>query len=131
MMVQFSVFALTWDIFHLPQRLAVSVSYITAVTFHFLSNRLFTFQAGNANVLKQLVKYLMVTLINYLITIVVVDTCVKILYLSPYIGVMASIAMTVLIGFLLMKFWVFNDTSKIGKEEQSIEQSEMIDTAHD
>ncbi len=118
MVVQFSSFALMWDILCLPQRLSVSISYITAVTFHFLSNRFFTFQAGNANVYKQLVKYIIVTCVNYIITVVVVDVCVKILSLSPYIGVMAAIAITVMTGFLFLKYWVFGETSKLGKAKQ-------------
>ena len=77
MLVQFSSFALMWDIFHLPQRLSVSISYVSAVTFHFFSNRVFTFQAGNASVYRQLFKYIIVTCLNYVITIVVVDVCVK------------------------------------------------------
>lgn len=118
MVVQFSSFALMWDIFHLPQRLSVSISYLTAVTFHFLSNRSFTFQAGNANVFKQLVKYIVVTCLNYVITIVVVDVCVKILFLSPYIGVMAAIATTVMTGFLFLRYWVFGEASRPGKAKQ-------------
>lgn len=118
MVVQFSSFALMWDIFHLPQRLSVSISYLTAVTFHFLSNRSFTFQAGNANVFKQLVKYILVTCLNYVITIVVVDVCVKILFLSPYIGVMAAIATTVMTGFLFLRYWVFGEASRPGKAKQ-------------
>jgi len=118
MVVQFSSFALMWDIFHLPQRLSVSISYLTAVTFHFLSNRSFTFQAGNANVFKQLVKYIAVTCLNYVITIVVVDVCVKIFFLSPYIGVMAAIATTVMTGFLFLKYWVFSETSRLGKAKE-------------
>lgn len=118
MVIQFSSFALMWDIFHLPQRLSVSISYLAAVTFHFLSNRFFTFQAGNANVYKQLVKYIIVTCLNYVITIVVVDVCVKIFFLSPYIGVMAAIATTVMTGFLFLKYWVFGETSRLGKAKQ-------------
>ena len=118
MVVQFSSFALMWEIFHLPQRLSVSISYLTAVIFHFLSNRLFTFQAGNANVYKQLVKYIIVTCLNYVITIVVVEVCVKVFFLSPYMGVMAAIATTVMTGFLFLKYWVFGVASRLGKAKQ-------------
>ena len=118
MLVQFSSFALMWDVLYLPQRLSVSVSYLTAVTFHFLSNRFFTFQARNANIFRHLIKYIIVVCINYVITIGVVDVCVKILSLSPYIGVMAAIAITVMTGFLFLKYWVFGETSKLGKAKQ-------------
>ena len=118
MLVQFSSFALMWDIFHLPQRLSVSISYISAVTFHFFSNRVFTFQAGNANVYRQLFKYIIVTCLNYVITIVVVDVCVKMLFLSPYIGLMAAIATTVMTGVLFLKYWVFSETSRLGKAKR-------------
>jgi|GEM_PF-716650 len=118
MVVQLSSFALMWDIFHIPRRLSVSISYLAAVTFHFFSNRFFTFQAGNANVYRQLVKYIAVTCLNYVITIVVVDVCVKIFFLSPYIGVMAAIATTVMTGFLFLKYWVFGEASRFGKAKQ-------------
>ncbi len=116
--VQFSTFALMWDVLHLPQRLSVSVSYVAAVTFHFLSNRSFTFRAGNANIFKQLIRYIIVTCLNYIITIVVVDVCVEVLLLSPYIGVMAAIGTTVMTGFLFLKYWVFAERSRFGKAKQ-------------
>lgn len=111
-LVQFFTFYLMLDVFQIPRRISVSASYIIAVTFHFNANRIVTFQAGNRNFITRMVKYIIVVFLNCIITIIIVDTCVKILTLSPYIGLMASIGTTVLTGFLLMRFWVFKDITR-------------------
>jgi putative flippase GtrA len=105
--VQFVAFYLMFDVLHAPRRISVSISYIIAVAFHFNANRIITFRAASRDLGKRMFRYAAITVLNYFITIIVVDICVNSAGLSPYIGLMASIATTVMTGFLLMKYWVF------------------------
>ncbi len=85
----------------------VSVAYIVSTIFHYLANRHFTFGAVKDRHQNQIIRYLVMWTINYLITIVVVGFCVEQFQLSPYIGVCISVAFTMFIGYFLARYWVF------------------------
>lgn len=86
---------------------AVSVAYFISTVFHFLANRHFTFGAVKEQQGHQLIRYLVMWTLNYLITIAVVGVCVERFLLSPYIGVCVSVLFTMLTGYVLARYWVF------------------------
>jgi putative flippase GtrA len=86
----------------------VSLAYTLSTVFHFLANRLFTFVVARGALESQIARYLIVWLINYLITILVVGLCVEKFYLSPYIGVVVSVVFTLCVGYVLGRYWIFN-----------------------
>jgi len=87
---------------------ASTIAYILSVVIHFLGNRSFTFRVDHLDLTPQLKKYLVLLAINYCVTIMAVSTTVEICHLSPYLGTIIAIALTVGVGFLLSKRWVFN-----------------------
>jgi putative flippase GtrA len=107
-LVYFGGIALATEVIHLHYHLGVSLAYVLAVSFHFLANRKYTFIAADGELRLQFARYLGVLLVNYLITISVVTFFVDGLGLSTYVGAMISIAVTVAIGYLASKFWVFH-----------------------
>ena len=86
---------------------AVSLAYFVSTLFHFQTNRHFTFAAAQGRFKSQVVRYLFMALINYLITILVVGLCVERLHLSPYLGVCVSVLFTMFVGYTLGRHWVF------------------------
>lgn len=86
---------------------AVSVAYFISTIFHFLANRHFTFGAVKERHGHQLIRYLVMWILNYLITLAVVGVCVERFLLSPYIGVCVSVAFTMFTGYVLARYWVF------------------------
>lgn len=107
-LINFSSFSIFWGFLKLNYQLAISLSYVLSVIFHFTANRRFTFKSSNANFFPQISKYLIMVSINYLITMAVMYYVVTILSISPYIGSISAIATTVGIGYLLARFWVFH-----------------------
>lgn len=89
---------------------SVSVAYFFSTVFHFLANRHFTFGAAKERQHQQILRYLVMWVLNYLITIAIVGFCVEKLRLSAYWGVCISVVFTVLIGYLLSHYWVFKVT---------------------
>ena len=87
--------------------LAVSLAYFVSTVFHFLANRHFTFDAAHGQNGRQIVRYVLMCFINYLITILVVRLSVETLHLSPFIGVCISVLFTMCVGYILGRFWVF------------------------
>lgn len=87
--------------------LAVSIAYIVSVVFQFNANKYFTFRSETTSVVLQLSKYLVLLLINYLVTILIVRFVVEKLWLTAYHGVLASIPLIMVVGYLLSKHWIF------------------------
>lgn len=87
--------------------MAVSLAYFASTVFHFFANRHFTFAAAHGHRKSQIVRYLLMWFINYLITMVVVGLSVETLHLSPYIGVCISVLFTMFVGYILGRYWVF------------------------
>lgn len=105
--IYFFIFTVFWKMLHVDYRVSVSIAYVLSVTFQFLTNRGVTFKNHSHNVLNQLIRYVVMLVINYGITMAVVEYTVKVLLLSPYFGVIFSVGITVITGFLLSKLWVF------------------------
>lgn len=105
--IYFLVMWLADAIIGLSYIVAVSSAYLVSTVFHFLVNRHFTFAAAHGHHKSQIARYLLMWLINYLITILIVGLCVERFHLSPYIGVCVSVLFTMCVGYILGRYWVF------------------------
>lgn len=105
--IYFGFIALSIEFFGLDYRIAVTIAYVLAVSFHFLANRKFTFRVVDSRLLHQSIRYLGILGVNYLITLGVVSFLVVRLGVSTYLSAAASIMVTVCIGYVATKFWVF------------------------
>ena len=106
-LIYFGFIALTLEILHLDYRVGVSIAYLLAVIFHFIINRKFTFRAYGDLLIPQFIRYAGVVLVNYLITMLVVSFCVVNLSIPPYLGAALALVLTVGVGYLSSKIWVF------------------------
>lgn len=105
--IYFGLLAVFLDILSVDYRAGVSVAYITAVSFHFFANRRLTFRANHEKPFQQIVRYLPMVTLNYILTVAIVTASVEMLRLSPYVGAAAGIVVTTGIGFFISKAWVF------------------------
>jgi putative flippase GtrA len=103
----FGLLGLTQEVLHLGYRIGLSLAYVIAISFHFLANRRFTFQAHRERMLGQAWRYIAVAAINYVVTIAIVATCVEMLGISVYAATAIAIAATVVIGYVASRAWVF------------------------
>lgn len=104
----FLSFALLYSVLNLNYKIAVTIAYVISILVHFTGNRVFTFQQHGANLMQHVSKYLVMVLINYVITLVIMHIVVQNLHIIPYIGLAISIAATVGTGYLMSKYWVFS-----------------------
>lgn len=103
-------FIIMWiglNFFKVNYIIAVSLAYAISTIFHFLANRHFTFEAALGRKSRQLLRYILLWVINYLITIFIVNVCVEHYRLTPYLAVCAAVTLTVFIGYFLSRYWVF------------------------
>jgi putative flippase GtrA len=106
-LIYFCLFYFSFESLGLDYRVSATIAYIFAVGFHFLSNRKFTFKISSVGYVAQGVRYLVILLINYLITILVLATLFDRFELNVYLSSVLSVGFTVLIGYFASKFWVF------------------------
>ena len=111
-LVYFSGFALLWQWLHIQYKISLSVAYLFSVITHFTTNQRLTFQSKKVDLRDQLPRYLVMVFINYLITLCIVHVVVALLHLSPYVGILGAISITVVSGYLMAKFWVFKKVTK-------------------
>lgn len=93
--------------FKLNYLISISLAYFFSTGFHFLANKYFTFNCINADHGAQMFRYLVLWFVNYGITLFVVSFLVTRYDANPYIGVCFSVLLTMAIGFILSKYWVF------------------------
>jgi putative flippase GtrA len=110
--INFASFVLFWNFIQLNYQIAVSFSFILSVIFHFTANRHFTFKNNTTKCHRQLPRYLIMVFINYFTTLIVICSVVEFLHGSPYLGNLIAIGVTVNIGYIMSRFWVFVTTTE-------------------
>ena len=106
----FSLIYFFVDLLKFHYSVGITCAYAMAVAIHFLLNRSFTFSASKGPVLAQLLKYLVLLVINYITTILTVSLFVEVLISSAYLGACVGIVLTTLSGYIASKYWIFTDT---------------------
>lgn len=105
--INYLLFSFFWGLLHLHYLIAVSIAFILAIVFHFIANRYYTFKIRDNNFQEQLFRYLGLITINYLLTLAVMHIVVEQIKLSPYLGNILAIGVTVCSGYLMARLWVF------------------------
>jgi len=95
------------EVLRLQREISVSIGYFGAVFFHFNANRFFTFDARRGPVKTQVVRYVLLTMFNYCLTLLIVWGLGEWLGLPYFVSIFFSIGATVISGFVASKLWVF------------------------
>lgn len=104
--VNISLFHLLYGQLFIDYRFSVSISWIMTVILHFNMNRIFTFRAGEFNIIKHTRRYVLMLGFNYFMTMIVVWATVHVLG-SPYVGIVISTGLTAVSSFFAMRYYVF------------------------
>lgn len=97
------------ELLRVDYKAAVSAAYFLATGFHFVANKFVTFKDQSlSRIHGQLLRYLTVVAINYLITLVVTVSIVEVFHQSPYVALPFAVGATFLSGYVLLRAWVFN-----------------------
>jgi len=112
----FGINLLSFHIFYglvqLDYKIAVSIAYVISVISHFLLHRSITYRATEQALAHNLWKYLLMLAVNYAITLTVMWFVVNVVKKSPYIGLVATTAITAIVSFFVMKYFVFESKPK-------------------
>jgi len=105
--IYYAILWISFDFAGLPYPEAVAIAYSAAIIFHFLANRKITFKAGGTKFRHQILRYLSVALLNYVVQLVIIGLCYEIYGMNFYISAFFGVMSTLITGYLLMNFWVF------------------------
>jgi putative flippase GtrA len=106
-LLSFLLFTLFWHFFQINYLVATSLTFFIAACVQFFGNRSMTFKDSQGNLRMQMIKYLIMLVINYLVTISVMRFSVLVLDFSPYIAMIVTTACSAIVSFILFKFWIF------------------------
>jgi putative flippase GtrA len=87
--------------------LATTIAYTLAAAVHFTLNKFFNFKNFERSTANQLKTYLVVVVFCWLITLLVVETSVYWLGLSPLWAMILSIIVNIPVGFIGHKYFTF------------------------
>lgn len=110
--IYLSLFALLWKAAHINHMIAVSIAFVLAATFQFFTNRKLTFKVKDRQHIKQLLRYCTLLILNYFITVSILQFSVW-LIASPFIGLIIATIVTPLTGYLTFKYWVFRNPDPV------------------
>lgn len=106
--IYFLSLAVLLELLAVDYRVAVTIAYFLGVAFHFLTNKFVTFKNKElSGVITQLFRYAIVAGVNYVVTMLIVMLTVEKLHQPPYLGVLISVGVTVIMAYLLSKYWIF------------------------
>jgi putative flippase GtrA len=106
-------FGLVWLLSgRLPPLVAISIAYVTGVTCHFLLNKMWVFQCGRSDYIRQLLQYSAVVIASWTTTIAIVHFCLLSFTTNLLIAKLFAVPPATLVAFLLMQFLVFRRPNK-------------------
>ena len=103
-----ALFRLSFGWLHFRWWIAATIAYFFAVTFHFVANKLFTFEDRDQRLHRQMARYLLVSLANYLISMVCMKFLTRFSCVPTTFAFCLSVAATMILSYLLLRFWVFS-----------------------
>jgi len=105
--VQIGSYTLLANWLGLAQTGSGTIAYVAGVTVHFMLNRRVTFSSKSSITFLQLVRYGGLLLLNYLVTLLCLWLASDLFHVLAQVGLLASLAITALISFFVMKYFIF------------------------
>ena len=93
-------------------KFSATYAYVLTLCVHFLLHRFFTYSSGGGKIQSDSLRYSIVPIINYFITLTITFLTVEFIMLTPYHGVFFSTLCTAVSSFLLMNHFVFSVRDK-------------------
>jgi putative flippase GtrA len=101
----------TYSVLQMEYLYSLTFSYLLAVCFHFLVNRVYTFEAHENGIKLQLLKYIVVSSISYIIQFISVVILHKNIGMLFYSSVFIGVCVSTLLNYFLLNKWVFSAKS--------------------
>jgi putative flippase GtrA len=106
-------FSLLWVLSRwLPPLIAVSIAYLTAVSCHFLLNKMWVFRCSRPDYAKQVAQYALGVAACWLTTLGIVRLSLSTITENILLAKLIAVPPATLVGFLMLRFFVFGSRKK-------------------
>jgi putative flippase GtrA len=105
--IYFGFIAVCVGLLNMSYPIGIGVAYALAVSFHFFANRNFTFRSTTANIFSQGLRYVIVLILNYLLTLSTAYALEKWLGFPQWLAAASAIVTPIIVGYFFLKLWVF------------------------
>ena len=96
-----------FDLIGFGYKLSITCAYVLTTITHFFLNKFFTFKSVSEGIVLHGVKYILMLLMNYLITIGISAVIVGFFKQTPYISITFSTLFIASFSYLFMRHFVF------------------------
>lgn len=93
------------------KQLSSTLAYLAGIPIAFIAYKTFVFRAGSATSHREILRFLVTHSMNLVVSYVMVAVLCSGLGLPREVGVLASCAAFAIVGYILMKLWVFRSSS--------------------
>lgn len=87
--------------------LATTSAYVLSVSTHFFLNKFLNFRNFERSIAHQLKSYVVVVIFCWLVTVLVIEACVRGLGLAPWLAQLVAVAVNIPTGFLGNYYLIF------------------------
>jgi len=102
--IDYSILFLMYSLLDFDKNISITVGFFGSSIFNFLMHKKFTFLSKN-DIKLEVVKYLIMVSISYLLTIIIINILLK--FTNLYISKLISLIFIYLYGYLMSKFFVY------------------------
>lgn len=93
------------------KQVSSTLAYLAGIPVAFIAYKTFVFRAGSATSHSEILRFLVTHSVNLVVSYAMVAVLCSGLGLPREVGVLASCAAFAIIGYILMKLWVFRSSS--------------------
>jgi putative flippase GtrA len=96
-----------YGFFSVQYQWSITHAYVLTTCVHFILNKTFTFGHGMRSISGHGLKYAVMLIINYLLTLGITTLMVDVFQTTPYVGIVVSTMCVAFSSFGLMRYFVF------------------------
>ena len=105
--IYYIVLWLFYDVIKIIYFFAIAYSCIASNLFHYSANKKFTFRGGDLDFKSNIIRYIVIAIVNLFLQIMIVTFSYKFIGLNFYLSNFIGIFFTIFFGYYFYKKWVF------------------------
>lgn len=105
------VFKFFYTFLEFSSDFAISVAYFLQLIAHYVLSKIFTFRAGGIKHIRCLPRYVLMVIVNYLLTVSNLSIVETFMHIDPVYSIFLSACTNAVSSFLIMNNFVFRNKS--------------------
>lgn len=111
--ISIASFALFNKVFHIHYNVCNILSWILAVSFAFVTNKLYVFKSKETNIIKDLIKFFASRIATLIIEVIIMFIMVDLIKIDEMISKVIAQIIVIILNYVFSKIFVFNKKSVV------------------